>query len=445
MSIDVLFYKKGDDEVYFASIDSRKSILTKIDQNKNKPANITNYPLINIHTSFIFEKIKSDISKKLVPVMVPTIFHVVNKMPLTPSGKINKKGFDRFTTSINRTQLINQYIEPISTTEKKLAAIWESILKQNRVGRFDNFFDLGGHSLLALELLGKIYSTFNVSIALSNIVRCKNLLELSQDIDNKTGIDKDKTQLKQSNIILLNKKIDIQPELFLIHPVGGTIFCYIPLATALSNKISIYGIEDPDINQEKFKYKSISQLASEYIHQIDLTHRNKPYFLGGLSLGGTIAVEMAAQLEKNNNTYCKGLFLLDTWSYMGDVILSKPYLQNAVKRQYKRLRLLLKNKKIPNPEVIFALNLSRMEMNKQYKPDHTLDKHPVFLFKAKRLSKEYKAIDNENNYWKPYIKNLTIYQVSGNHETVILPPNVSKLSKLILEIITKIQEGAVYN
>jgi amino acid adenylation domain-containing protein len=436
---DVLFYKKSDEDIYFASIHSREEILNKIAQSRDQASNTTNYPLFNARQPFIFNKIKSDISKKLIPVMVPTAFHIVDKIPLTSSGKINRKALSRLTSVINRTQLVSQYIAPISETEKKLAIIWKNILNQNRVGQLDNFFALGGHSLLALELLGKVYSTFNISIALSDIARCKNLLELSKYIDCKKDIGIAKTDSKRSNIILLNKKIEKHPDLFLIHPVGGTIFCYIPLATALSNKVNVYGIEDPDINRSKFKYQSISELASEYIHQIDLIHKGKPYFLGGLSLGGTIAIEMAAQLENKNDELCKGLFLLDTWSYMGDVILSKPYLQRAMQRQYKRLKLLLKTKKIPNPEQLFALNLNRMNMNKQCKPNYTLNKHPVFLFKAKQLSKEYKAIDSEHNYWEPYIKNLTTYQVSGNHETVVLPPNVSKLSDLILEIITKLQ------
>jgi thioesterase domain-containing protein/acyl carrier protein len=369
--------------------------------------------------------------------MVPAIFEVVDQMPLTVSGKIDRKKLIQSMLSDADRSIM--YVKPVSKTETQVACIWERVLNLSRIGRFDNFFNLGGHSLLALELLGKIHNHFNVSIVLSDLLRFKTLLELSQYIDEKKNTSNTISN-KNRNIVLLNNKLNNKVPLFLIHPVGGTIFCYIPIANILSNKVSVYGIEDPDIHHRKFSFNSIEELATHYIKQITSIYKKGKYFIGGASFGGTLAVEIARQLEENKDDRCVGILLLDAWAYMGNTILSQGYLKKAMLRQYKRLKRLLANKNIPNPEALFRLNLNRMLLNRQYKPTKKICKHKVFLFKAKELPQAYQAIEQPTNYWNNYIENLAVYQVTGNHETLFLPPNVSTLARLILEIVHPFKE-----
>src|SRR5438477_9274195 len=82
--------------------------------------------------------------------MVPAAYVRLERMPLTPNGKLDRKGLpspgaDAYT--------VREYEEPQGATEKKLAEIWAELLKVERVGRQDNFFELGGHSLLAVTLV----------------------------------------------------------------------------------------------------------------------------------------------------------------------------------------------------------------------------------------------------------------------------------------------------
>jgi len=103
-------------------------------------------------------------------------------------------------------------------------------------------------------------------------------------------------------------------------------------------------------------------------------------------------------------------------------------------RQYKTLKSLIKGKNIPNPQSLLKLNLNRMKISAKYTPSK-IKNHPVFLFKAKDLPREYQDINHPNNYWDAYIDKLKVYHVPGSHETLLLPPNVTKLATLLESVL----------
>jgi hypothetical protein len=84
--------------------------------------------------------------------MVPSVWVVLETMPLTPNGKIDRKALPEPDASGQA----NEYVAPRNELEIKLAKIWEALLKVERVGIHDNFFELGGHSLLAMRVISSI-------------------------------------------------------------------------------------------------------------------------------------------------------------------------------------------------------------------------------------------------------------------------------------------------
>ena len=99
------------------------------------------------------EELRRHLLGKLPEYMVPAAYVRLERMPLTPNGKLDRKGLpspgaDAYT--------VREYEEPQGETEKKLAEIWAELLKVERVGRQDNFFELGGHSLLAVTLVERM-------------------------------------------------------------------------------------------------------------------------------------------------------------------------------------------------------------------------------------------------------------------------------------------------
>ena len=131
------------------------------------------------------------LQERLPEYMVPTVFMRLDKLPLTPSGKLNRKALP--LPDQTRPELESAYVAPRNRIEKKLAMICGELLHIERVGIYDNFFDLGGHSLLATQFISKVRAIFHVEIPLRSLFEKPTIAELSVVIQ-KTIIEIDATQ-----------------------------------------------------------------------------------------------------------------------------------------------------------------------------------------------------------------------------------------------------------
>src|SRR5260370_6832806 len=95
---------------------------------------------------------------------MPASFMVLDAMPLTPNGKMDRKALP-----IPERASRNVHAEPVTPAEKKLAALWRQVLKVERVGLHDNFFDLGGDSLNAAEMAAYFPAWFEMELPLGSL------------------------------------------------------------------------------------------------------------------------------------------------------------------------------------------------------------------------------------------------------------------------------------
>ena len=165
------------------------AVLVKEEENIGK--RLVGY--IEVNESYTKESLKDYLEARLPAHMIPSIFVEMEEIPLTPSGKIDRKALP--DTDISGL-LEENYVAASSETEEKLVDIWETILQISNIGIHDNFFELGGHSLLAIRLISAIQSTFEISISvkdifttptisgLTKIVSKGNTLEIPQIIVN---------------------------------------------------------------------------------------------------------------------------------------------------------------------------------------------------------------------------------------------------------------------
>jgi acyl carrier protein len=105
----------------------------------------------------------------------------LDALPLLPSGKIDRHALP--LPEWSRGSSAKQFVLPTSETEKKLARIWEEILKLDRVGITDNFFELGGHSLLAVRLTNQIEEALNVRVPIRILFDHPAIAEVALFID----------------------------------------------------------------------------------------------------------------------------------------------------------------------------------------------------------------------------------------------------------------------
>ena len=116
------------------------------------------------------------LAARLPEPMLPSAFVSVPAWPLTANGKVDRAALPA-PNGGGRTQA-DGFLAPADATEERLARIWSELLRIERIGRNDNFFDLGGHSLLAMQLATRIKSEFGVAIMLMQIFQTANLSEL---------------------------------------------------------------------------------------------------------------------------------------------------------------------------------------------------------------------------------------------------------------------------
>ena len=125
-------------------------------------------------------EVKEYLRKKLPDYMVPSVLMVLEEMPLTPSGKVDRRRLPK--PSVDREALGTEYVAPRNETEEKLAAIVGELLEIEKVGVYDNFFDLGGHSLLATRFLSRIREEFGVEVPLRSLFERPTISGLAEVI-----------------------------------------------------------------------------------------------------------------------------------------------------------------------------------------------------------------------------------------------------------------------
>ncbi|MFD2837141.1 phosphopantetheine-binding protein [Azotobacter vinelandii] len=107
-------------------------------------------------------ELKAHLGAALPDYMVPAHLVFLERLPLTPNGKLDRKALPRPDASL----LQQQYVEPQTELEQRIAAIWAEVLKVERVGLTDNFFELGGHSLLATQAISSINVQLGIDLPL---------------------------------------------------------------------------------------------------------------------------------------------------------------------------------------------------------------------------------------------------------------------------------------
>jgi acyl carrier protein len=110
------------------------------------------------------------------PYMVPDTFVPLDSLPLTSNGKIDRQ---RLSEPPKTSHIDDNFVAPRTQLEEELAGLWSEVLKVERVGINDNFFDLGGHSLLATRLMFQLREHFNVDIPLRALFEAPTIATLA--------------------------------------------------------------------------------------------------------------------------------------------------------------------------------------------------------------------------------------------------------------------------
>jgi len=216
--------------------------------------------------------------------MVPGLCRRLDKLPTNTSGKIDRNLLAEIAAA---PEPVTDGQAPRDPIELRLERVWETVLDLRPVGVDRTFFDLGGHSLLAVRLMAEVKREFGCDLPLVSLFQAPTVAEQAALI---------RSQVRADPVLVpINRGIEGESPVFLVHPTGGSVLCYRDLARRLGSTRPIYALQDPGLD-DVASYTSVEELAAFYIGRIRHLAGKGPYFLAGWSSGGIIAFEMARQL-----------------------------------------------------------------------------------------------------------------------------------------------------
>ena len=156
--------------------DVREAVVTTREEQKGDKR-LMAYVVSRTESKIESAELRNYLREKLPDYMVPSAFVQLEKLPLTPNGKVDKKKLpapEKDTLSDRE-----EFVEPRTETEIKLAKIWSEMLGVDNIGIHDNFFDLGGHSLLAIRMFSSVEETFRKSVPLATLFEAGTIEKLA--------------------------------------------------------------------------------------------------------------------------------------------------------------------------------------------------------------------------------------------------------------------------
>ena len=267
-------------------------------------------------------QLRSFVKTKLPNYMMPSAFVLLDVMPLTPNGKVDRRALPAPDTE-NLSQNTN-FIPPRTPVELQLSQIWSEVLNLSSVGVTDNFFDLGGHSLLAVRLMARIEQQLGIDLPLTTLFTEPTIESQATLLNSKSNTR------SYSPLVPIRTSGDLPP-LFCVHPVGGNVLCYAELARHLGQNRPFYGLQSMGLSGEQKPLTTIEEMAATYIKALQEIQPNGPYYLTGWSMGGVVAWEMAQQLQEAGQEVAL-LALIDSYasSSMSDLEIDEASLANSL-------------------------------------------------------------------------------------------------------------------
>ncbi|MBM3679513.1 MAG: AMP-binding protein, partial [Actinobacteria bacterium] len=257
--------------------------------------------------------LRGHLGARLPDFMIPGRFEILDALPRTPNGKIDRArlpapGASRAVRSVDAVAARDEL-------ERVLVDIWERDLGTRPIGVQDNFFELGGHSLLALKVFGQVEAELGVRLPLATLFQAPtvNLLaaalreekpELAnlapRVVEASVGVPEPAeapAAKRRGRALVPIKPTGSRTPLFLVHAHGGHVFFYTDLAARLDPDQPFYALQAYGVDGDCEPLETFEEMAAGYLEEIRTVQQTGPYRLGGDCLGGVVAYEMAQRLR----------------------------------------------------------------------------------------------------------------------------------------------------
>lgn len=363
--------------------------------------------------------------------------------------------------------------------ERTLAGFWRELLGVRTVGVRDNFFDLGGHSLIAVRLFARIKKAYHVEFPISllfeapTIERCAEAIRRALEVDARAPtLQATPREPRYTHLVPMHpgQGGDKTP-FFLVAGMFGNVLNLRHLAHLLGNERRFYGLQALGLYGTHKPHETFEEMAADYLAEVRQVQPNGPYLLGGFSGGGITALEMALQLNAVGEEVSL-LVMLDA---------TIPRLPSLSANDRARINWQRMRRRGPAYVTEWARDKLRWEIAQMRKRRHAHDGVPipsefrseevgaafrralgryevrhypgrVTLFRPKldvahvlgpgRMTNAKREFVYHDNGWGPFAGGIDVHEVPGDHDSMVLEPNVRVLAVKLRECIEAVESGS---
>jgi thioesterase domain-containing protein len=383
-------------------------------------------------------------------------------------------------STFERPSLSTEYIAPRNDVERALAGMWENLLGVANVGVRDNFFELGGHSLIAVRLFARMKKTFGADFPISTLIAhptieaCAALVPTSTQVRAAASPESMTTQ-RFRHIVPMNPPGAEQRgrlPFFLVAGMFGNVMNLRHLAGLVGEDRPFHGVQARGLMGREEPHETFEEMASDYLAEIRAVQPQGPYLLGGFSGGGIAAYEIARQLVEAGEQVPL-LVLLDT-PLPFDAPLTRRERMLIHKQNFERqgARFLLNwlEKKVAYREELRERERSRATQAQNTDPANfrsqlieaafyrALDRYqikplPVHIMlcrpklrpthtfgEGQAINKDRRRIYHDNG-WSRYSDSVEVFESPGNHDSMVLEPNVRILASRLRPALNEAEQS----
>lgn len=374
------------------------------------------------HEQGLFDQDCTPVQALIANGRAPHLLTLASSSPaLSPDRKRHAVVMPSYTAS---TDPFRVYVKGDDLTQDRLVQIWEEILGLQRIGIWDNFFDLGGDEVLFAKMKTKISKIYHEDISIPCDEHCVTIAELSAHLAQRVPL-----------VPILEMKTGDPPgntPLWFLHGDfnGRGLYCR-ELSTFLNSNQPFYVLPPAGINGRSIP-GSIEEMAADCIELIHKVQPQGPFCLGGFCIGGLVAFEIAAQLEKTGE-HIAAVILVDTQ------FNARP--QRAWQKKDDSERIGAKSVKARSkPELSLPMNAKDAfwryaKSRDSYSPQH----YPGKVFLLCSSQKNYPAPD-PTSCWRNIVPDLTVRWIAGGHFTA-LTKHIGSLGKAIGDCLATARQG----
>jgi aspartate racemase len=376
--------------------------------------------VVRIHEQVTESELRSHLKAQLPEYMVPSEFVFLKAMPLTPNGKIDR----RMLATLNSEDQAKASSETVNDPlQRQLLQIWEQLLDRRGIGIRDNFFELGGQSLLAARLMHRLTQIHGKSLPLAVLLEAPTIEKLAVVLRGDLS--------KHWSSLVAIQPEGSKPPFFCVHGVGGNVVGFQELAKRMKPDFPFYGLQSQGLDGTSELYTTIGGMAEYYLGEIRRVQPRGPYHIGGFSMGGLVAYEIAQQLvaadeevglvvlfdtyatnPKSVNESLKDLVLHPTWTHVKKL---PSEVRKKVRRTWNAIRL---------PDYLKKVGRANAYAAEQY-VIRSYEGKTILL----RAGDTWRVADDPYAAWSQYVKDLETIQIRGTHMEILREPNVSSLAE----------------